>query len=127
MLDNELKEQLRSVFAALENKISLVYYESDHADQTQLLEMLNGVASVNNFIETRSNGLKSPVPRFHIEKNQKPNGIAFTGIPGGHEFTSFVLAILNSDLKGKLPDATLSNRIKALNGPIQSIIKDALP
>ncbi len=119
MLDNDLKEQLKTVFAAIENKISLVHFESEHADQNQLLEMLKGLASTHNLIEVRSCGQPSPVPRFFLEKNNQPIGVSFTGIPGGHEFTSFVLAVLNADRKGKLPDATLCERIKNLKGPIK--------
>jgi alkyl hydroperoxide reductase subunit F len=40
-------------------------------------------------------------------------------VPGGHEFTSLVLAVLNADGKGKLPDAGIVRRIKALRGPIE--------
>jgi alkyl hydroperoxide reductase subunit F len=46
-------------------------------------------------------------------------GIAFRGVPGGHEFSSFVLAILNRDGKGKLPDAGIAARIRALQGPVR--------
>jgi alkyl hydroperoxide reductase subunit F len=39
-------------------------------------------------------------------------------VPGGHEFTSLVLAILNADGKGKLPDEMILERVKRLKGPI---------
>ena len=40
-------------------------------------------------------------------------------VPNGHEFTSLLLAILNSDGKGKnLPDEIITQRIQALKGPI---------
>jgi alkyl hydroperoxide reductase subunit F len=40
--------------------------------------------------------------------------VQFVGIPGGHEFSSLILAILNAGGKGKLPDAGLEGRIKRL-------------
>jgi alkyl hydroperoxide reductase subunit F len=61
----------------------------------------------------------APFPEFHLEYDGKPNGIHFKGIPSGHEFTSLVLAILNSDNKGKLPDQALQDKIKNLKGPIE--------
>ena len=46
-------------------------------------------------------------------------GIAFRGIPGGHEFSSLILSILHRDGKGKLPDAGIVARIRAIKGPIR--------
>ena len=45
-------------------------------------------------------------------------GIKFRGIPGGHEFTSLLLAVLNADGKGNLPDEAIRRRIRALQGDI---------
>ena len=118
MLDSEILEQLKSVFSVLENKIRLVYDESIHEDQNQLIELLNGVASTNIKIEVLKSQKKSPIHQFHLEKNNQPSGITFKGIPGGHEFTSLILAILNCDNKGKQPDQFIIDRIKNLKGPI---------
>lgn len=112
-------EQLKSVYSALEGKITLVYDNSSHAKQSELVEMLEAVASTSDKIEARSSGNNSKNPHFHIEHNDKPNGISFTGIPGGHEFTSLILAILNSDGKGKQPDQLILNRVKAIKGPVK--------
>ena len=56
---------------------------------------------------------------FILLKDGAKTGIKFRGVPNGHEFTSLLLAILNSDGKGKnFPDESICNRVKALNGPI---------
>ena len=55
---------------------------------------------------------------LQIEKNGQALPIQFRGIPGGHEFTTLILAVLNADGKGKWPDAGVQARISALNGPI---------
>lgn len=119
MLDNDIKQQLKNVFAPLEHQIELHYYESPHADQGQLIEMLRDLSFTSEKIKTYSTGLSSSVPQFFISKNGKKTGISFRGIPGGHEFTSLILAILNVDLKGKLPDAIIQQKIKSLKGPIE--------
>jgi alkyl hydroperoxide reductase subunit F len=122
MLDSNIKEQLSGVFAALENPVELVYEESSHADQAELIEMLTDVASTSDKIKAHaSTDTAKPAaqsPQFHIEYKGKPTGIIFKGIPGGHEFTSLILAILNTDGKGKLPDPVLEQRIKRLKKPI---------
>lgn len=118
MLDNAIIEQLKSVYAQLESEIGLVYSESSNSKQQELVDMLESIATTSPKITTKSNGESYDYPHFEIEVNGKANGIKFSGIPGGHEFTSLILAILNSDLKGKLPDDMIINRIKALKGSI---------
>ncbi|MEK6556675.1 MAG: alkyl hydroperoxide reductase subunit F [Bdellovibrionota bacterium] len=114
MLDTSLKEQLKTVFEKLENTVELVIANSSHADQSDLVSMLNDVASTSNKVTVRHSEATTASPQFHIEYKGRPNGIIFRGIPGGHEFSSLILAILNSDGKGKLPDAVLTQRIRRL-------------
>ena len=121
MLDQDIIEQLKSAFASLEKNIELQITESSHEDQSQLLDMLEGLTKTSDKISIRSvkNETTDQTPRFTIFYDQKPTGIFFKGIPGGHEFTSLILAILNSDGKGKLPDQILIQRIKSLKGPVR--------
>lgn len=121
MLDSSIKEQLKTVFAALEKNVELVYDDSKHPDQVELIEMLQDVASTSSKIIVRASNAsaeKAKSPQFHIERDGKPNGIVFKAIPGGHEFTSLILAILNSDGKGKMPDAMMAQRIKRIKKPV---------
>lgn len=115
MIDAQLKEQLKSVFSALEGQVELNYEKSSHADQTDLVQMLEDVASTSDKITARAADSSSAIPQFHITHNGKATGITFKGIPGGHEFTSLILAILNSDGKGKMLDTALANRVRRLN------------
>jgi len=112
-------EQLREVFTKLENKVELVHDHSAHPQQAELLEMLNEVASTSQNIEAVSSNETSETPRFFLRHEGKANGISFVGIPGGHEFTSLILAILNADGKGKLPDESIIQRVQRLKGPIR--------
>jgi alkyl hydroperoxide reductase subunit F len=120
-IDKNILEQLESVFLKLENDVKIVYRHSDHSDQKQLVEMLEQVASTSNKIKIvkSDNHEMVSIPQFHFEYNGLPNGIRFVGIPSGHEFTSLIVAILNSDNKGKMPDISISQRIKNLKGPIE--------
>ncbi len=122
MVDDAMKEQLKAVFSKLEGKIDLVIDLSQHSDQGELLNMLEGIAETSPNITVTKNlvpGMSSLIPRFKIARNGKLTGITFSGIPGGHEFTSLILAILNSDFKGKMPDTMLTERIQRLKGPIR--------
>lgn len=119
MLDSSLKEQLKTVFADLKAEyIFDVSVSASHESRNELLELLEDVASTSDKLSIKikeGNGLE-----FKIVKNGEDTGIKFRGIPNGHEFTSLLLAILNSDGKGKnIPDDFIMNRVKALKGPIK--------
>lgn len=121
MLDAQMKEQLKTVFAGLDQKIELVYDKSSHADQNELIEMLQDVASASEQITVRASDSQedhAKSPRFHVWRGGKPAGISFAGIPGGHEFTTLILLILNTSGKGKFPDEMIQSRIRRIKGPI---------
>lgn len=118
MLDITLKKQITEIFNGLEAEYCFdIHISPQHESYSELVELLEGVASCSNKINTNiteDNGLV-----FHLLKNGEPTGISFRGVPTGHEFTSLLLAILNSDGKGKnFPDEYISKRIKELKGPV---------
>lgn len=117
-LDKEILNQLIDVFKPLESKIEISLQESSHPKQAELTEMLESLASTSEKIELQRSTQVSEAIQFSLKKNGVESGIKFLGIPGGHEFTSLILAILNLDHKGKLPDEIILQRIKALKGPI---------
>ncbi|WP_085537722.1 alkyl hydroperoxide reductase subunit F [Massilibacteroides vaginae] len=118
MLDQALKEQLKSIFATLESHYTFdVKIAPAHESKEELVGLLGDVADSSNKINLLVNdgdGLA-----FSILKNDIDTDIKFRGVPNGHEFTSLLLAILNADGKGKnLPDETITKRVQALKGPI---------
>lgn len=119
MLNQDILNQLRTAFEKLENTIQLVYFKSDHEKQDELVKLLSQISESSDYITTHESDKESNYPRFLIKYKDQENGVYFSGIPGGHEFSSLVLAILNSDLKGKLPDDLIQKRIKNLKGPIR--------
>jgi alkyl hydroperoxide reductase subunit F len=120
MLDSDLKGQLEGVFSKLTGTVILRAARSDHSSQGELLEMLEETATLSDKIRFEMAEGESPeAPSFEVLGAGGERGIAFRGVPGGHEFSSFVLAILNRDGKGKLPDAGILARIRALRGPVR--------
>lgn len=119
MLEPALKEQVRGIFAGLESDYTLdVRVSPGHESRNELVELLNDVASCSERISCRlsdGEGLE-----WTVLKNGERTGIGFRAVPNGHEFTSLLLAVLNSDGKGKnIPDDELRNRVRALKGPIR--------
>ena len=122
MLDNEIREQLKGVFAQLEQEIQIVYRQSKHPDQAQMMELLTQVQSTSSRITLHPSRVNvaddDEAPGFTLEINHRSVGVSFKGIPNGQEFTSFILAILNADGKGKMPDEVIIKRIKNIKGPV---------
>lgn len=119
MLDSNIIEQLKTVYQALENEVTLNVAKSNHEKQNELMDMARSLASTSSKIVLKETGEESNIPKLTLDYKGAPTGITFLGVPGGHEFTSLVLAILNADGKGKLPDETILARIKRLKGPIE--------
>lgn len=119
MLDKSLKDQVTAVFAGLDSEyIFDIYASKSHESYNELVEMLEDVVSCSPKLSLRLN--YSDAVSFSILKNGEATGVVFRGIPNGHEFTSLLLAVLNSDGKGKnIPDDFIKNRVKALKGNIK--------
>ncbi len=121
MLDNDIIQQLRSIFADLGARITLRMSAADpQADEArQMKEFLGDFASSSPDIDFEETTAQVEAPQFEILKDGEPTGVKFVGIPNGHEFTTLLLAVLNACGKGKnMPDDALSARIQALRGPI---------
>jgi len=118
MLDSAILEQLRTHFANLGSDYSFVLSPSEHPKQQELRELLGQLSSVSPKLKVVEQGPSNLGVQFEILKDGAPTGVRFRGVPGGHEFTSLVLAILNADGKGKLPDAAILDRVRRLKGPI---------
>jgi alkyl hydroperoxide reductase subunit F len=126
MLDAELKEQLKAHLSGLGHTVELVVSASAHEQQAELVEMLNDVAECSDELHVRVTDVSADLPQFAVHADGRPTGMRFVGIPGGHEFTSLVVAILNAGGKGKLPDAALVGRIRRIGaGKVRTYISQS--
>lgn len=119
MLDKSLKDQVTAIFSGLESEyIFEVNASKEHENYNELVEMLEDVVSCSSKLALRLN--EGDAIAFSLLKDEEPTGVTFRGIPNGHEFTSLLLAVLNSDGKGKnQPDEFIKNKIKSLKGDIK--------
>ena len=120
MLETTILDQVRSVFQHLEARyVFHITYHPGHEQAQELIGFLKDVASCSDKLSCRMSEIENPVLEFTLLKDDVETGIKFRGIPGGHEFTSLLLAVLNADGKGKnLPDEAIRRRIRALQGDI---------
>ncbi len=117
MLTNDILQALKGYTANMQKDITFVLQTGDHAKRQELMDFLTSIASASDrlaFEERDTSGvLRSPIS-FLLEVDGADSGVRFSGIPGGHEFNSLVLAILHlSGTPIKLDD-TLRNMIAGI-------------
>ena len=99
MLTNDILQALKSYTADMDKAVTFVLQTGEHPKREELLTMLNGIAGVSDKIDVKERSvpdeLRSPIS-FLLEADGVDTGIRFSGIPGGHEFNSLILALLQS-------------------------------
>ena len=117
MLNPTLKTQLKGYLERLQRPIELVASLDDSAKSKELLALLQDIVSLSPLVSLvqRDDGERSP--SFTVGAQGQPARIRFAGIPLGHEFTSLVLALLQTGGHPPKVDAALIEQIQALEGP----------
>ena len=99
MLNPELLTAVKDYTANLTRDITLVVQAGEHEQRAELLEFLNAFASVSERLHVEERDIRPSLRgglSFLLEADGEPTGIVFSGIPGGHEFSSLMLAVLNN-------------------------------
>ena len=120
MLDKNILDQVKGVFASLKSQITFAATsKKDDEKKGELQEFLNDIASTSEKLSVSFTEEENAQLSFKLLKDNNETGITFRGIPNGHEFTSLLLAVLNTDGQGKnFPDEAIQRRIKSLKGEI---------
>lgn len=115
MLDNETKEQLKQYLALLESEV-IFSASLDESDNSQKVEdFLTEVAEMDAKISIEAKKLKR-TPSFEMnQKGAEDSGIIFAGLPMGHEFTSFILALLQVGGRAPKIEDSMVQQIKAID------------
>lgn len=123
-LDQNIKEQVKQVFAGLQNDYIFHIACNSATDMgKEMVEFFTQFATTSPKLAIEVEDINSDKVTASIIRNGVPTGISFRMIPGGHEFTSLLLAILNADGQGKtLPDDATASRIRRLKGEISLTI-----
>ncbi|MCC8098302.1 MAG: FAD-dependent oxidoreductase, partial [Eubacterium sp.] len=116
----ELVSQLNMVFSKMENKIGLRLYQDNSRLSAELEEYMSELAKLTDKLKIeRSLDFEEFPPCVRlIREDGSETGLAFHGVPGGHEFTSFVLGLYNASGPGQSLDEETEREIKAINKPV---------
>jgi len=121
MLDHDILEQVKGVFANLSSAYVFdATYNPSRQQANDFVAFLTEVAACSPKLACSFNKTEDDRLDFALLKDGLATGISFRGLPNGHEFTSLLLAVLNADGKGKnLPDEVISRRIAAVKGSVK--------
>ncbi|MDR3221607.1 MAG: alkyl hydroperoxide reductase subunit F [Candidatus Accumulibacter sp.] len=117
MLDAAIKAQLKTYLERLQQPIELVASLDDGAKSDELRALLEDIAGSSDKVRIRFDGRDARRPSFSVGRSgEEAARIRFAGLPMGHEFTSLVLALLQTGGHPPKIEARLAEQIRALPG-----------
>ncbi len=119
MLSNDILDSLKKYTAGMQVPVTFVLQTGEHGKRRELVDFLSQLCAVSDQLELveRDAGLRSPVS-FALEADGRPTGIVFSGIPGGHEFNSLILAVLQAAGTPIKMDDTLKSLVRGVTEPL---------
>ena len=118
MLDDAIKTQLKSYLERLAAPIELAASLDDSADAANLRDLLAQVASLSDRIAVTQNQGGAFTPSFTIGPAGSQGRVRFAGLPLGHEFNSFVLALLYAGGVPVKQSEDVLAQVRSLEGPL---------
>ncbi len=117
MLDANLKKQLQAYLGRMTRPIEIVATLDGSPTATEMRALLEEVAALSGLITLRFNEADGTLraPSFSVGPAGSVAGLRFAGVPLGHEFTSLVLALLQAGGHPPKVDASVIERIAALD------------
>jgi len=116
MLDDNTKAQVRAYLEKLVTPIEVVASLDEGKSAQEMRSLLEDLAGLSDKISMRFDGSDARKPSFSIGAPGTVPRIRFAGIPMGHEFTSLILALLQSGGYPPKVEAETIARIKGLKG-----------
>jgi len=115
LFDGDMLAQLNAVFSRMASSLILKVQLDDRPVSMELKNYMEELASLTDklSIEISRGGEDAPCVRV-CRSDGSETGLAFHGVPGGHEFTSFVLGLYNAAGPGQMLDADVQAAIAGL-------------
>ena len=116
MLDKAIQTQLKTHLERIVQPLELVASLDESDKATEIRDLLQEIAGLSAQITVQFDGAASRRPSFTVGRAAEVAKISFAGVPMGHEFTSLVLALLQTGGYPPKIDAALIEQIRTLPG-----------
>ena len=118
LFTKEMRQQLETVFARMESPLLLKLSLDDRPVSAELEQFITALAALSNKLTVTVEEMTASsqeVPCVKVCRTDgTETGLAFHGVPGGHEFTSFVLGLYNAAGPGQALDEITRQQITAI-------------
>ena len=114
----EMQQQLDTVFARMERPLLLKLYLDSRPVSEELEQFITALTALSDkltidVVNRQADTAFAPCVEV-CQADGTPTGLAFHGIPSGHEFTSFVLGLYNAAGPGQALDDTTKEQIAGI-------------
>ena len=115
LFDAGMIAQLNAVFSRMTGKLTLKVALDDRPASAELKAYMEGLVKLTDklTVEYGRGGEDAPCVRI-FRADGSDTGLAFHGVPGGHEFTSFVLGLYNAAGPGQPLDGDIRSAIAGI-------------
>ncbi len=115
LFDEAMLAQLNTVFARMENPLILKLSLDGRPVSAELRQYMEELTSLTDKLTVEHTGEGEDAPCVRIcRADGSWTGLSFHGVPGGHEFTSFVLGLYNAAGPGQALDPDIRTAIAGL-------------
>lgn len=122
LFTDQMRQQLDMVFARMERDLILKLYLDSRPVSAELERFVNSLAELSPKLTVQVESRQEPesiAPCVQVcREDGSETGLAFHGVPGGHEFTSFVLGLYNAAGPGQTIDEDTKKRINTITSPV---------
>ena len=118
----DMKQQLSGVFSKMERKLLLKLFLDNRPVSDELEEFITNLAALTDKLtitvaDRNDTTNQAPCVRVFLDDGND-TGLAFHGVPSGHEFTSFVLGFYNAAGPGQQIDEQTHQEIKGVKSSV---------
>lgn len=121
LFDEAMLAQLNAVFARMENPLVLKLYLDQRPVSRELQGYMEELGKLTDklYVEIVSEKVEDMpcVKVYRADGNY--SGLAFHGVPGGHEFTSFVLGLYNAAGSGQALEEEVKNKVLSVKEGVE--------
>ena len=118
----EMRQQLDTVFSRMEKPLKLKLYLDSRPVSAELESFITALVALSDKLDMelrdrQASETFAPCAEVCLADGT-PTGLAFHGVPGGHEFTSFVLGLYNAAGPGQALDEATRKQIADLKDKV---------
>lgn len=121
LFTGDMLAQLQTVFARMDNPLILKVYLDQTPPSAELERYMEELCDQSDKLSMEYGDATQMehLPCVQVcRADGSWTGLAFHGVPGGHEFTSFVLGLYNAAGPGQTLDADAEKALERIQGPV---------